>query len=60
MSRIQLTDILAVVRERGETGSYRDPKWEQAVLSLGNQLDASIATTVGDKTLADLLDKGKA
>jgi membrane protein len=58
MTRIQLADILAVVREHGETGSYRDPKWEKAVLNLGDQLDASIATTVGDQTLADLLDKG--
>jgi membrane protein len=60
MSRIQLADILAVVREHGETGSYRDPNWEAAVFSLSVQLDASIATTVGDQTLAELLDKGNA
>jgi membrane protein len=60
MSRIRLTHILAVVREHGETGSYRDPQWEEAVLSLGDQLDASIATAVGDQTLAELLDKGQA
>jgi len=59
MSRMRLVDILAVVREHGETGSYRDPKWEKAILGLGNQLDASIADTVGDQTLAGLLDKVK-
>lgn len=58
MSRIKITEILAVVREHGETGSYRDPQWEKAVLSLGDRLDASIATTIGDQSLADLLDKG--
>jgi membrane protein len=56
MSRMRLVDILAVVREHGETGSYRDPKWEKAILGLGNKLDASIAKTVGEQTLADLLD----
>ena len=59
MSRMKLSDILAVVREHGETGSYRDPKWEKAILGLGEQLDASISNAVGDQTLADLLDKGK-
>ena len=59
MSRIKLVDILAVVREHGETGSYRDPKWEQAILSLGDDLDASVAKAVGEQTLADLLDKAE-
>jgi membrane protein len=58
MSRMKLTDILGVVREHGETGSYRDPKWEKAILSLGEQLDQSVADAIGDRTLADLLDKG--
>jgi len=59
MSRIKLADILAVVREHGETGSYREPKWEKAILSLGDDLDASVAKTVGEQTLADLLDKAE-
>ncbi len=59
MSRMQLSDILAVVREHGETGSYRDPQWEESVLGLSDQLDAAIAKTIGDQTLADLLDKSK-
>jgi len=58
MSRMQLKDILAVVREHGETGSYRDPKWEPTITKLGDDLDSSIATAIGDQTLADLLDQG--
>ena len=57
MSRIKLSDILAVVRVRGETGSYRDPKWENAIHGLGVELDSAIASTIGDQTLSDLLDK---
>ena len=51
-------DILAVVREHGETGSYRDPKWEPTITRLGDQLDSSIADAIGEHTLADLLDQG--
>lgn len=57
LSRIRLLDILAVVREHGETGSYRDPEWEPAVLGLGQTLDDSVAGAFGDQTLADLLDR---
>ena len=60
MSRIKLNDILAVVREHGETGSYRDPKWEKAILNLGENLDSSVANAIGDQTLADLLDDAEA
>lgn len=59
MSRIKLTDILAVVRIHGETGSYRDPKWENAITGLGVELDSAIASTVGDQTLTQLLDKAE-
>jgi len=59
MSRIKLSDILDVVRIRGETGSYRDPKWETAVYGLGVELDSAISSTFGDQTLADLLDKAE-
>lgn len=57
MSRLPLSDILTVVRERGETGSYRDPKWANEITSLGNKLDTAISAAVGDATLADLLDE---
>jgi len=55
-SRIRLGDVLAVVRDRGETGSYRDPKWADPIGLLGDRVDAAVATTIGDQTLADLLD----
>ena len=60
MSRIPLNEILAVVREHGETGSYRDPKWADTIMGLGDEVDAAVATTVGDQTLADLLDSAEA
>jgi hypothetical protein len=47
------------VREHGETGSYRDPKWEKSILSLGDELDAAVAKAAGDLTLSDLLDKAE-
>lgn len=56
LSRIKLRDILAVVRDHGETGSYRDPEWEPTILELGDKLDASVATAIGEQTLADVLD----
>ena len=59
MSRIKLSDILAVVRIRGETGSYRDPKWETTIHGLGVELEKAISSTIGDQTLADLLDKSE-
>jgi len=59
MSRIPLNEILAVVREHGETGSYRDPEWADEIMGLGDEVDAAVATTVGGQTLADLLDKSE-
>ncbi|MGI9202332.1 MAG: YihY/virulence factor BrkB family protein [Woeseiaceae bacterium] len=60
MSRLKLKEILAVVREHGETGSYRDPKWEKAITQLGDQLDGSFSAAIGEQTLADLLDDSSA
>lgn len=57
LSRIKLRDILAVVREHGESGSYRDPEWDPTILELGRLLDDSITSAIGEQTLADLLDK---
>ena len=59
LSRIKLRDILAVVREHGESGSYRDPEWDPTILELGRLLDDSIASAIGEQTLADLLDKAE-
>lgn len=57
LSRMKLADILAVVREHGETGSYREPKWEKAIDKLSDDVDRTIATSVGEQTLADLLNQ---
>ena len=55
MATISLEDILAVVRIHGETGSYRDPKWSDEVEALGQDLDAAVIKTVGERKLSDLL-----
>ena len=57
MSRITLNDILAVVRVEGETGSHKAPRWADAVQDLGEQIDSSVATALGDMTLRQLLDE---
>jgi membrane protein len=57
MSRMRLQEILDVVRMKGETGSHRDPNWSTTISALGTQLDSAVANTVGDRTLADLLDE---
>ena len=59
MSRIPLRAILATVREHGETGSYRDPKWTAAIESIGADVDAAVTATVGEQSLADLLDRSE-
>ncbi len=57
MSRIMLSDILAVVRVDGETGSYRDPKWAGAIDALGETIDSAVEKPLGDKSLSNLLDE---
>ncbi len=59
MARIELDDILDVVRQQGETGSYRDPEWADAIQDLGRQLDAAVSATVDERTLADLLNQAE-
>ena len=56
MSHIALTDILDVVRVEGETGSYRDPKWNKVVETLGRDVDTAVANILTGRTLSDLLD----
>lgn len=60
MSRMPLSDILAVVRRDGETGSHRDPMWDDPIEGLCNALDEAVAATVAKLTLADLLDQSEA
>lgn len=57
MSRIRLNDILDVVRVEGETGSYREPQWAPVINALGDSIDTNVRSTVGDKSLSDLLDE---
>lgn len=57
MARIELRDILKVVRQDGETGSNREPRWSSPIAALGDTLDAVIDVTLAQKTLADLLDE---
>ncbi len=56
-SRTKLSEILDVVRIRGETGSHRDPKWTGTIAGLGRELDAAVTAVVGDRTLSELLDE---
>lgn len=56
MSRIALNDILSVVRAEGETGSNRNPKWADEIETLGDAVDKAVSNTIGETTLADLLD----
>ncbi|MGI9232526.1 MAG: YhjD/YihY/BrkB family envelope integrity protein [Woeseiaceae bacterium] len=56
-THIQLHDILAVARDFGETGSIGEPRWSPAIEDLGARLDASVASTVAEKTLSELLDQ---
>ncbi|GMR17220.1 MAG: YihY/virulence factor BrkB family protein [Gammaproteobacteria bacterium] len=57
MSRIGLQEILAVVRERGDTGSFTSPRWTDKIAALGTRMDAAVAGVVGERSLADLLDE---
>jgi len=56
-ARIALGDILAVVREFGETGAISEPRWSPAIEEIGGRLDKALASTVEDTTLAELLDQ---
>ena len=60
ISRIRLADILGIVRHEGETGSHNPPQWTDAIDRLGGAIDISVGDTLGDKTLAQLLDENEA
>jgi membrane protein len=57
MARIPLREILDVVRNEGETGSYREPTWERHIDELGSKLDEAAFSAVGEMTLSDLVDE---
>lgn len=52
-----LHDIVSIVREGGETGSYRDPCWDTQVDDLAAKIDAAIAATLSDTTLASFVEE---
>jgi hypothetical protein len=56
MARIQLREILGVIRSEGETGSYREPSWEQYIETLGARLDEAVLSAVGAMTLSEFVD----
>ena len=60
IARIRLSDIVAVVRHEGETGSHDPPNWSDAINSIGQSIDVSVDNTLGDRTLAQLLDAEEA
>lgn len=57
MSRIALREILTTVRERGETGSHRNPRWARPIQELADQVDAAVTAAVDDLSLAEFLDR---
>ena len=57
MSRITLSDIVAVVRKEGETGSHQDPKWSAPIEILGKGLDTAVSDKLANRTLAEFLDE---
>lgn len=59
LAHIKLGDILDVVRERGETGSFRPPHWSDEISALCGKIDAAIANSVEGVTLADLLQNNE-
>ncbi len=56
-SRIRLREILDIVRVDGETGSYREPRWDETVEALCGSIDGAVAGTLGERTLSDLIDE---
>jgi len=56
MSRITLADILDVVRNKGETGSHHDPRWDAPIDILGRDIDDAITRTLSDRTLSAVLN----
>jgi hypothetical protein len=59
MARMQIADILDVVRQRGDTGSYRGPAWSADIESIGEQLEQAVTKVAGGQTLSDLLDRAE-
>ena len=59
VSRIRVTDILDVVRQRGDTGSYRGPSWTPDIEHIGEKIETAVSEVAGSDTLSDLLDRSE-
>jgi len=59
LAAIELREIVAVVRNVGETGSIGKPQWSAAVKEIGARLDRAVTDTVEGTTLAEFLDSTK-
>jgi hypothetical protein len=59
VSRIRVADILDVVRQRGDTGSYRGPSWTPDIELIGEKLEKAVSEVAGGETLSDLLDRSE-
>jgi len=59
LAGIELREIVAVVRNVGETGSIGKPQWSAAVKEIGARLDRAVTDTVEGTTLAEFLDSTK-
>lgn len=57
MSRIKIRDILDPVRQKGETGSYKDPTWDAKIEELCGKIDKAIDKVIAEQTLAELIDE---
>lgn len=56
MAGIELREVVAVVRDVGETGSIGEPQWSAAVRDIGKRLDSAVTETIAGTTLAEFLD----
>lgn len=59
MNRLKVVDILNVVRQEGDTGSYRDPLWSADIKAIGERVENAVTEVAGSQTLTDLLDQGE-
>jgi hypothetical protein len=47
------------VRVDGETGSHQLPRWSKEVAALGETIDSAVKSSLGEKTLSQLLDEAE-
>jgi membrane protein len=57
--RVMLREVLRAVRHPQETDIRRQPRWPAAVLELTRTLESRLEETVGNETLAQLLERSE-